>query len=223
MTIKTDAKKGPGLGDVLVYYRNARVAWVMEDGQVQLFLLDHGPLVQLTTELLLQDLEGLQNGTLTPATTASKLDALTVDSLLDLDPLVASSLFPTLPSSRFTPETTLQLGGGVSYQQSLSHTRTITDRQSTSRYSTKVTDSHAGWLSLIGIGITENSQVKTTVTVGSARQEASADTVATQMNLSAAAGESYEVEVYFDQVFGSFLFKKPTSVLSPIIIAATRR
>lgn len=216
-TISTNSHLGPGHGDLLVFYKDARIMWVMDQGEVSLTILDHGPLAMVSVDTMLNDLAAVKAGAPAPVT---GLDQATIEALLKLDPQARISSkvgIPsnsTLPTSRFTKDSTLILAGS-SFSNAISHTITQTDKVSTSTTTTTVKNYHAGWLSLVGIGVTKNGVETTTVSLGSSRTDAVSSTVSASFQLAAAAGESYTVEVFYDNVFGSFLTRNPPP---PIII-----
>lgn len=208
----TNARLGPGRGDLVVFYKNARVMWVMEQGRVSLALLDHGPLASITVEALKSDLLSVQAG---GAAVVTGLDATSLQGLLSLDPSVQltakGSLSSTLPA-RFMRESDVLLNG-TSYSSSLSHTVTSAEKTSTTNVRTSVTNNHPGWLSLVGIGF-DASSTTTTLTMGTSRTDLVSSTVSATFDLSAAANESYQVQVFYDSVFGTFLTRKPPAQLS---------
>lgn len=220
-SITTNARLGPGRGDVIVFYKNARVAWAMEEGEVTLVLLDHGPLGMVTVDTLRNELAIARAGQVPPVT---GLDATTLESLIALDPLASTTTshapggFPDAPvlvTPRFRKDTTLILNG-TSFNNLLSHTVTQTDKTSTTNTTTTVRDYHPGWLSLIGIGETRAGTYTTSVSLGTSRTDSVSSTISAQFNLSAAANESYSVDVHYDNIFGSFLTRNPP--LPPIVI-----
>jgi hypothetical protein len=216
-SVTTNARLGPGLGDVVVFYKNARVAWAMENGLVSLTLIDHGPLGMVTVDTLKNDLAAVRSGATAPVT---GLDAVTLEALIGIDPLASSGTrrivvagggldrSVTLASPRFKKDTTLILNG-TSFSNSVSHTVTTTEKTSTLSTKTTVKECHPGWLSLIGVGVTEAGTFTTSVSMGSSRADQVSSTVSAAFNLSAAANESYSVDVHYDSVFGSFLTRKP--------------
>jgi hypothetical protein len=220
VTVTTQLKKGPGLGDVFFFYRNPRIAWFMLNGQVSTTLLDAGTLVQTTAEQLKLDLADLEAGIKTPAQTATGITADTIRQLLALNP----ALLPSTPAGnqpRYVKEYSLSISGGTGFNQSVSHTITTTDKQSTTRFTTTVTDANAGWLSAIGLGVTQSGQTTSKITMSSSRTDTTTQTQSASINLSAAAGETYNVDIYFDRLFGSFRvmkpFKKPCCLDSVIV------
>ncbi len=211
LTITTNLRQGPGKGDVFLFYRDARIAWVMTGGSPKLMLLSHGGMGVHAAADLLQDLSDLKAGLKVPATTISKLDQTTLESLLKLDPFVPAVPF-ALPESRFPVDPMSPLiasTAGIDFD--LEHAITATDRTAKQSYTTTLKDAHAGWLSALGIGaVTESSSVKTTITQGSAQLDTTTSKVKAKVHLDASAGESYTVEVYYDRVLGSFALKSPS-------------
>ncbi len=205
-SISTAAHTGPGRGDLVVFYKNARVAWAMNEGQVSLMLFDHGPLVVATVDTLRADLAAVQSGAVAPVT---QLDAVTLTGLLSLDPNVQLNpkASTALSAPRFKKETSLVLNG-TSFNNSVSHTITSTDQTSTLNTRTNVTETHAGWLSVIGIGY-DGSTTSTTLSLGTSRTDVVSNTVSASFDLQAAATESYTVDVFYDAIFDSFVTRKP--------------
>ncbi|CAN5925197.1 hypothetical protein BH11MYX4_BH11MYX4_19720 [soil metagenome] len=217
-TITTAARGGPGHGDLVVFYKDARVAWGMDAGRVSLTLLDHGPLAMVTIDTLRADLAAANAGQTAPVT---GLDAVTLSSLIKLDPMTSSRLIDaffgvSLPTSRFTSDARL-LVNGASYSQSLSHTITASDQSSKMSVTTTVKDANSGWLSLIGIGEPVDDKVTTKVSFGSSRTTSTSNTKTATLNLNAASNESYSVDVFYDNIFGTFLSRVPTPP-PPVVI-----
>ncbi len=232
-TITTNARLGPGRGDVVVFYKDARVAWGMENGEVTITLIDHGPLAMLTIDTLQNDLAAVIAGGVAPV---SGLDRPTLESLIKLDPMASLSrtsvttrgpyatIFssaPALPSARFKKDTSLLLSG-TSFQNSISHTVTQSDKTSTSSSTTTVKNCSPGWLSLVGIGQTQAGTFTSSISMGSSRTDSVSDTVSASFNLSATAGESYSVDVFYDNIFGSFLTRNPPPPLPMFELALER-
>jgi len=212
--ITTTSRGGPGHGDLVVFYKDARVAWGMDEGKVSLTMLDHGPLMMVTIDTLAADLAAVNAGQTAPVT---GLDGETLGALIKLDPMAATSsrlvISPifggvTLPASRFTKDGQL-LVNGVSYVQSVSHTITESDKVSTTTATTTVKDYHPGWLTLIGVGQTQAGKTTTTISLGASRTTTTGNTKGASITLSAGPTESYAVEVYYDNIFGTFLTRTP--------------
>ncbi|MBL8949716.1 MAG: hypothetical protein JNK82_02995 [Myxococcaceae bacterium] len=221
--ITTSAHLGPGRGDTIVYYRDARVAWGMDAGRVSLTLIDHGPLQMFSAETLKADLAALNAGA---TATASGLDADTLRELLVLDPLSGFSNSPhlpplfggvSLPASRFTKKSTVTINAAM-YTLAMSHNVTTTDTLSQTITSTTVKDFHPGWLTLIGVGQNQAGKVTTRVTLGASRSVTLSQTKSATLSLAAAAAETYSVDVFYDNIMGTFLTRKPPPPPPVIVI-----
>jgi hypothetical protein len=220
--VTTAAHRGPGRGDLIAFYKNARVMWGMDAGQITLTLLDHAGLSIFTAEQLRADIAALANG----GVAVSGLDAETLTALIALDPMantsIRGSIFggPVLSASRFTKDITLQVNG-ASYVRTVSHSITTSDRTSKLQTTSTVTDSHGGWLTLLGIGEQTGGKTTTKVSLGASRTTSSTQTKSASIRLDAAATETYKVDVNYDNVFGTFLTRTPPApiVLPPIGIS----
>lgn len=216
-TYSTNALLGPGLGDVVVFYKNARLAWVLVDGKVSLTLLDRGHLMMVTVDLLRNELATARAGYPAPVT---GLDATSLEALIRLDPLATTritagddtNLGATLAAPRFRQGQSLTING-VSFTQTVGHTITQVDTTTTQSTTSTVTECHRGWLSMLGIGETRNGTYTTTTTLGTSRTESVSSTASAQYSLQAAANEAYTLDVYYDTLFGSFLTRKPQAPL----------
>ena len=80
---------GPGVGDVIVFYKNMRVAWAYEDGQLQLCPFGH-TYVTVTAAFLQNNLSTLG------------ISSSDQQNLLSLDPFVAGGPSASLAPDRFT-------------------------------------------------------------------------------------------------------------------------
>lgn len=211
----TNALLGPGLGDVIVFYKNPRLAWLLLDGEVTLTMLDRGQLMMVTVDMLRNDLAAARAGIAAPVT---GLDAVSLEALIRLDPMATTriaagdntNLNVSLPTPRFRYDTSLTING-VSFTQTVGHTITQTDASSTLQTTTRVNECHSGWLSSLGIGETQNGIYTTTTSMGTSRTESTSTTAAAQLRLAAGATEAYTIDVYYDALFGSFLARKPAS------------
>lgn len=193
---------GPGVGDMFVFYRDVKVAWLCVNGQLQLCPFGH-TLVTIT---------------------AAKLHTTGIASddqqrLLSLDPFVAGGPFASLPPDRFTVpdsgEVNLEYGGGVNVDQKLVKT---TDTRTTTTTKTYTTDTSA-WepgplLKLLGIG-GDKHQVTTTQTNAITNDVAS--TVTLEANLFAGPNDHFAVTIWFDQLFGTWAFQQHEVASSPLV------
>ncbi|MSP63774.1 MAG: hypothetical protein EXR72_26200 [Myxococcales bacterium] len=99
----------------------------------------------------------------------------------------------------------------------ISHNRAILssegDRQVEQVESTTpVTQYNAGWLSVLGLGVTEDGKTKSVLGNSASRATTAGSSVCAHFLLNAQPGESYTVDIYFDKVFGTFAFMKVYTV-----------
>ena len=80
----------------------------------------------------------------------------------------------------------------------------------------------SGLLGLLGIGVTDNKTTQVTVTNTSSQTNSSSNTVSATVTLNAGADEYYQVQAYYDTVFGSVLLREvappppPPAVRAPV-------
>jgi len=218
--VTTRAHRGPGHGDLIAFYRDARVIWGMDAGQVTLTLLDHAGLSIFTVDQLRADLTALANG----GASASGLDANSISSLIALDPMAkklspasANTILgvPKLAASRFAKEDLVQIGGAAGYSHTAKHSITNSDRVSKLQTTTTVKESHGGWLTLLGIGSQTGGQTTTTVSLGASRTTSSTQTQSATFVLESGPAETQNYDVYYDNVFGTFLVRSHTQEIGP--------
>ena len=146
---------GPGVGDLMYYYRNARVVWYSKNGTMQLALLGDDAAVQLKVGQLSAALKGLQGkpaGTLDPNT---HLDAPTISALLALDPFVAGGPGAVLPLPRFVPAMNGPAEVDTAAGQmdvSGTHQITTTDLTTSTHTTTTIHTDSASFLAFLGLG-----------------------------------------------------------------------
>lgn len=231
VSLATSLHKGPGLGDRILTRRNARVAWLADnEGGITLYLLPGSiekpfPVSMLQAELqpalantpypvltsskikTVLDNKSQPNTTKSPAPTGgSGLSRDQIRALLELDPFVGRGPQASLPSPRFcyvdSYEPTWE-------PQSYTFTHVITneDMNAKAQYVIKMEDQSPGWLSFLGLGVTEEKHVKTSVTHTGSTTVKTGQTVSTEVKFFAEVGETYCVEAYYDRVFGTFAFR----------------
>jgi hypothetical protein len=202
--VRTDAKSGPGRGDLVHYLRRARFVWTMVQGTVALTLIDSEAVYGATIDEIRADLVRLATqpaGALGPITA---LDRISLEGLLALDPFATNNW----PASRFEYITERHLAAGEIYSSNLCHTYKETDKQTQSSTKTTVTKTEEGWLGVLGIGPEDGSST-TQLTESSSRSTSIGSTVCASFELRRSASEPpYGVTVYYDRQFGTFVFKK---------------
>jgi hypothetical protein len=191
---------GPGVGDIIVYLSNVKMLWVVYNGNFTLTPLgwdgEHSHSVQWISE---------------------NLDAELAQELLKLDPFTDDE-FSELDPNRFQYKTTFDISGmGGCRESEHSHTVEQIDRSTTTNYTTRVENYRPGWLSFLGLGVTEEKTVKTTITQSCSTAESVLHQNSVMARLCADSNENYIVSIYYDRVFGTFAFEPPPAFSKPLI------
>lgn len=210
---------GPGKGDLISYYYNARVVWYSKNQMMQLAIIGYDGFVQATAQQLSSALKSLQSkpaGTVDPE---MHVDAATLSSILALDPFVAGGQTLIPDPKRFTQNSpVLNIDGGLlSYLAS--KTIVTTDLNSTAHTVTKVNSDAAGFLSFLGLGVTDTSTTQVQTTLSSSLQSSVGKTLTQQVTLFGDGKSIYQCQIYFDNVFGTFAFRFVDPKLSTVKIA----
>jgi len=236
-TYPTGLHKGPGLGDRILTRRIAHVAWLADDeGGLTLFLLPGSTkkaylvsdlLSELYPKAVTLPLDKIrirpgavsQIGSPTPAApkptapsnAGSGLSSDQLRALVELDPFAIGGPDVALPSPRFCFEDSYEPTSG-SEVHTVTHTVTNEDMNAKTEFSINTQDQSPGWLSFLGLGITEEKHVKNSATHTGSRAVKIGEVVSTKVEFHAQQGESYCVWAYYDRVFGTFAFqRKPLS------------
>jgi hypothetical protein len=198
---------GPGAGDEIFYLKNVRVIWMYYQGQLQLV-----PISATAATPSAQHLKGNPEG----------ISADDQARLLALDPFVAGGPFAALPSgpgARFTApdgiSQNVEYGGGVTVDRQYSVTRSTTTTTTDKEYTTEASSWEPGpVLKMLGMG--DKTQV--TVSQTTATANSSSSTVTLDANLAAGPDDYFAVNIWYDQLFGTWAFQQvpvtPTPLLS---------
>jgi len=206
----TPPNEGPGIGDRIIFYRNAKIMWLSVNGEISLCLISAGTQSDFTVGTLANDLSKPAGQRVTG------LSDQVIRDLLALDPFVNLGTFallgpPLLPGPRFVAvedPSEIQVVNGmpeVTFRHELqkSDLETHTETQST-------TEEHRpGWLSFLGIGETEARTIKTSWSQSSGAGHAEGESIEVVAHLNAAAGELFKVRAYYDRLFGTVAFIVP--------------
>ena len=205
----TNAGLGPGAGDRVIYLRDAQIAWVMIDGDITLALIGYGARAAYTIQQLKSD-RAMINAGMLPANTVSMLDLDSLNELIALDPMANVNPIRgvSLPTSRYTLLGTEEGDGPETY--TVAHTITTTDKSSHKSFNASETDFHAGWLGALGLG-PDSSTHKMTTSVSEQRSNSVSSDVSATLHMEGNVGSPYRVDVYFDNIFSTFLAKNPGS------------
>lgn len=184
---------GPGVGDVFYFLRDLRMIWLYVDGRLRLWPLSYTK-ASITAGGLRQHAESIG------------IAAADAQTLLALDPLENRESEPAAwPSERFILLETLEYAfGGV-----LSHTFSMSRNSQLRRTQRAYKTNSAGWdagplLKALGLGGSETTTVSITNAVGT---DTSA-TVSIAADLVSGPQERFLVNLWYDDLFGTFLFEQ---------------
>lgn len=193
---------GPGVGDIIYYLKNPMVMWIADNTGVHLALLDEVPLVKAVG---VGFLKANRNN---PQELAKKgIDPAVVDDLLGLDPFAANATGQP-PLNRyelwgsFEPAATGAVDKGT-----LKKEWSVSDSRVSGTFSIKIKEERPGWLSFLGLGVTESRSSKFSSTFSNLSQVTQTEETLAQVEYFCAVDEAYAFEVYVDRVFGSFAFR----------------
>jgi hypothetical protein len=192
---------GPGVGDVIVFFKDVLVAWAYYNGSLQLCPI--GWTTALVGAALIQSNPG-QVG----------ISASDQQLLLSLDPFVAGGPSAQLTAPRFTQPTgipaSIEYGAEIftdSYAATIDY-KTVNSQKS---YTTDTnTFSPGEILQMFGVG-TSKSQVTTTLTTTTGSDTSQTTTLS--VNLTAGPADIFVVAIWYDSLFGTWAFQQlqPTS------------
>jgi hypothetical protein len=190
---------GPGEGDVLHFFKNVQMAWSYFDGDLRL--------CPLSWTNVFVTARGLRES---PADTdLTEADAA---ALLALDPFVQDAAAAVLPSDRFTLVDRMEYGHGATIAKKLDFTRE-TKQQTTHK---EVTTDTTTWdpgpiLKALGLGGTTT----TSLTLTNATGQDVSDTVTATANLASGADDYFVVNIWYDDLFGTFAFQPVQPAAEP--------
>lgn len=208
---------GPGIGDVILYLKNAKFLWLAINGKLSLMMLGYeGNFAKhIGVDFLRRNLANKN---------ATGLDYDVAQALLNLDPFVLKKSPSTL-SDRFEYRGMVDLrGSGDEYTYALEKEFSQTDWRSYMEFTTRVEDYRKGWLSFLGIGVREDETVKFTSWNSSISKTIRGEKTSVELIFAGSIDEIYLVDVFFDRVFGTFAFESvppaQTAMLSGRVIGA---
>jgi hypothetical protein len=212
---------GPGEGDVIEFITGAPFVMVGWNGQATTAELPGGEVQAMSVYFLKQRLASL--GTSNTPDPVTGLDRTTIQALLSLDPLATGGPNAPLDPNRFAYLNTYGING-----TQWTHTFSVSLSTSQMNASTQTVENletdQSGLLGFLGIGVTDNKTTQVTVTNTSSQTNSSSDTVSATVTLNAGPDEYYQVQAYYDTVFGSVLLREvpappaPPAVRAPVTI-----
>ena len=193
---------GPGVGDLILYLENVRWMWVAYNGAITLTYLGFDRKVFTSAGYLNQHLPE---------------DLKLV--FKQIDPFMEKRFFPSLPPERFEPITSLSVQGASGcYGEVLSYEVIKEHTEAKASYTMRVEDYSPGFLSILGMGVTEDETIMTNVSQTMKKTVAETEKFTVGYNLCAGSSEeSYTVDVFFDKVYGSFAFRGKNPVVGPLV------
>lgn len=190
---------GPGVGDVIHFYRDLRMAWAYYQGKLRI--------CPIGFHNAAYSVQGLAAN---PASTG--VAPADVQLLLSMDPFVPGGTADDFPGDRFTLQETWEYGFGAVIEHKLSVTRDTTVKTTTKSWTTSTDSWEAGPLfKMLGFG--EKDQ--TTVTSSNATGSDVSSTVTADVILASGPQDHFVVNIWYDNVFGTFAFEQAQSAPSP--------
>lgn len=220
---------GPGLGDVILYQRDVRVAWVGSNKGAYLVLMpnpdnSYGSFAYHSVRELLADRAELI-GKPAPATcvpnkqgqapagcgSRTGADLRTIEALLRIDPFVDKDFHVNpdaeLDPKRFAWTPSITLNGGE-YPFAIEHEVSSEDTEAVTLFSNITHEASKGFLSFTGYGPDANRTVVTSIKHTVSKTHAVGDTITVMLDLFADASDLYTFDVFYDRAFGTFAFKR---------------
>ncbi len=203
-TVKTNINDGgPGSADLIFYLKNAKLAWFSDGaGPLRVTVFGHDGLAATSVGFF-------KSGGNTD------LDAATVYNYSASIPSWPADLrwcFPRGDSSCWTRWISTREIKLVE-----THSVNIQDSQQSIRTSTRVQNNKPSMLHYLGIGVTDENSLQTTITHSSSVQTSTTNTIANTIDLFAEADERYCVEIYCDVIFGTFAYRQVAAMDTPLL------
>jgi hypothetical protein len=222
----TGSHDGPGVGDRILYLKNARMAWALAPPNgVQLMLLGSEALAADAVSVLAADLAQLQSAAKAPSSSQPSptapvgqktgLDQATLQALLALDPFVAGGPGVSLTAPAFHGRFVFVVqyewsgsgdsGGGDTFD--FSTTLTQSQLSTTTNFVVNTEDDKKGFLAFLGLGVTDDQSTRTSIQNSHSQEVDDKTTVESTVQLFAAEGERHAIAGYYDTVFGAYAFQ----------------
>jgi len=209
----SDAGLGSGPGDRIIYLSNVKAFWAAANGEVGIAVIgSDGPGANAMQDLQ-QELQSLNAGN----APRLGLDAATIQSLLNQDPLTAahrpiqSILHPPLIGPpRFVPADPPERKGsgtgpmGDQFQVTLD--TTTEDKTVNTSTTTNVTDMKPGWAAvLFGADNTETTTTTTFTTSQTTDLKTEEKIVSTVTMFSQGPDDPYDIKIFYDTTFKTYV------------------
>lgn len=204
---------GPGVGDRVVYLKNVKVVWMAINGEVGIHVLGYDGVGANAVTDLKQEAQSIAAGN--PAKLG--LDAATIQQLLSYDPLTANRRVvvtalqpPLVGPPRFVPANPPGRNGsgtGSSGDQfSVSYDVAHETKQTVSNVQTTITDVKPSWVGVLFGDPNTETTTTSTFTTSQVVDDKSDDKLTSTITLfSSGVDDSYDVKVFYDCTFGTYL------------------
>ena len=182
---------GPGVGDQIAYLEDVKMIWMAEDGELKL-------VTPISWRFAQHSLKWIR----------ANVTKSVADALLALDPFSAAGPTAVLPENRFLrvepPMNLSGMGANPGLSIVLEHQVKSEDQTKSTSYQVHIEDYYPGWLSMFGLGVTERETLKTTITQSNVVKSTMERIDRAVIDFSSEVDENYKVELYYDQVYGTF-------------------
>jgi hypothetical protein len=198
--LATSAKiGGPGVGDVLHFFKEVRMMWAYFQGRLRICPLGYKEVFVTAA--------GLRDH---PETVG--ISAANVDTLLRLDPFAPEAAPTTLLTDRFTLQETWEYGFGAKLDHKVTTTRETKSQTTHREYTSDTLSWDPGPIfKLLGFG----NKDTTTVTITNATGDSVSSTVTVDANLVSGKQDYVVVRIWYDNLFGTFAFEQVAAEATP--------
>ena len=214
----SEAGKGPGVGDRIIYFKNVRVLWLALNGQIDFAVLGYESPRADAAESLRGDLAAAKSGS---GQNNSGPDATTLQYLLNMDPFCGRVLNtvnrpPLVGPPRFLPaDPPARSGSGTGAGGdvfAISVDQTAEDKTTQTSTQLHVTDEKPGWMTSLFGG--SNTETNTTMTltntvVSDVQNEEKITNTLTMVSMDGT--DPYDIKIFYDTTCGTFLYADKNS------------
>lgn len=231
---------GPGVGDLVVYYRNVEVAWLVtlgdypDEDRVRFCVIGSAGSEPVATpvEILISDYNSMASTSAVyadsspPTHGSAGLDAATTASLLALDPFVrfdplmgrfVSNPKAGLPTQRFRDiNKFVENAPPGPHNHEVEHETESTDFVRTGFSRVVTTHYRSGLLGSIGVGVGEDKTTEISTSTQIDRSDSNLDVV--KLKIRSVGGEKFRLAAKLDRRFGTLAFVEEDIVLRRMIL-----
>jgi hypothetical protein len=137
--------------------------------------------------------------------------------MLAEDPFVDGGVTAIPASPRFTYVDRIAIGGGAGNEYAVHKLVRRADEREVVRSTTNIEDYEPGWLSFLGVGESRNGSYSMTVSRGQSLVNVDESTESAAFTLySPVTNGRFEVDAYYDNLYGTFALRPKTIVGNPV-------